>query len=370
MLICPSFFDGRLDGIGRVSGALAEVMTAADGRAPTIWSANDPASAAPPAAGRAFGKNYRRMMWAAGTSSLRDAAVSPVIVCTHLGLGPVARLLARRARRPYTVFLHGIECWKTLRARARWGLQGAAFLLANSQHTAASFRAHNPWARGRAIRVVPLGVSVETLEATPSVPAARAESTLRVLAVGRMVKSEQHADGRGAADLYKGFKPLIEAINQVQARGVRVTAELVGDGDARAELEAWVRQQPGREQIRFRGRVSDAELQQCYRDADVFALPSEGEGFGLVFAEAMAHGLPCLCVELGAAPEVVSDDDSGFVARARDQADLADKLLVLAGNARLRERLARGARSRYAAQFSHAQFFARLRAALQPEATT
>jgi phosphatidylinositol alpha-1,6-mannosyltransferase len=165
--------------------------------------------------------------------------------------------------------------------------------------------------------------------------------------------------------MYKGFRSAIEASAMVRDKGVDVQLDLVGDGDARAELERWVSTLPIAPYVHFHGRISDAELEHRYRQARAFVLPSEGEGFGLVFVEAMAHGLPCVCVAAGAAPEVVSDDQCGLVARARDTADLADKMFVVASNARVHSRLRRGGEMLSKEHFAHEPFLQRLRSSLQ-----
>ena len=97
----------------------------------------------------------------------------------------------------------------------------------------------------------------------------------------------------------------------------------------------------------------------------MFALPSEGEGFGLVFVEAMAHRLPCVCVNAGAAPEVVQDGDTGLVARPRDVDDLTDKLFVLAQNHSLRAQIGAAARRSYEKNFTAEAFETRIVNALE-----
>jgi phosphatidylinositol alpha-1,6-mannosyltransferase len=188
--------------------------------------------------------------------------------------------------------------------------------------------------------------------------------TFRILMVGRMSKAEYYMGFRDATDLYKGFKQLILAVGQLSRQVPGARLWIVGDGDARPDLEQWIAGRSERDFVDFLGRVSDKRLEQLYQASDVFALPSEGEGFGLVFVEAMAHGLPCVCVNAGAAPEVVHDGETGLVARPRDVADLADKLLVLAKNTVLHTRLSNEARRTYAERFTAQAFEERIFTAL------
>jgi phosphatidylinositol alpha-1,6-mannosyltransferase len=380
MLICPSFYDGRLDGIGRVSGAFFQAMVRMSGQAPFVLSSNDEPGSCPPGAGRCFGRRYPRMLLGtltlpalAGRSgaSAGSGATSPngslhsvlPIVCTHLGLSPVARLAAARWHRRYVVFIHGVEAWRRLPRRSRWGLAGADHLLFNSEFTRHGFLRFNPWAAGIPSVVVPLGLTLAGGGAASPRPDPRPPG-FRVLIVGRMTKAEYYENFRDATDLYKGFKQLILAVGELSRHVPGLELLMAGDGDARPDLEQWLAGRPEQAAVQFLGRVSDERLDQLYREADVFALPSEGEGFGLVFVEAMAHGLPSVCVRAGAAPEVVQDGETGLVARPRDVADLADKLYVLALNPTLRARLGRSARRRYESFYTAGAFEERIISAL------
>jgi glycosyltransferase involved in cell wall biosynthesis len=374
LLICPGYFDQRLDGIGRVTGAFATAMEQIAGRPPYILSANDPADSCLRATGRCFGRNYRQMLTTAlldprGFSSLHNspepvAGVPPLpIICTHLGLSPVARILAARTGRPYFVFIHGVEGWKPLKVRARWGLKGTARLLVNSHYTLSHFLAHNPWARDLPATVIPLGVPVEGFDALTKTVRKSADPHV-ILTVGRMSKAEYYEAFRDPTDLYKGFKSVVEAVALLRKAGVPAVLELVGDGNARSDLEEWVAKQSVSPFVNFLGRVSDPELDRQYARAEVFVLASEGEGFGLVYAEAMAHGLPCIGVAAGAAPEVITNDESGYVVRARDSQEIADRLFVLLGNPLVYDRLSRGAAARHRTHYTQRAFIARIVAAL------
>jgi glycosyltransferase involved in cell wall biosynthesis len=74
--------------------------------------------------------------------------------------------------------------------------------------------------------------------------------------------------------------------------------------------------------VEFAGRVDDAALQHHLAGCQLFALPSRGEGFGLVYLEALANGKPCIAANAGGAPEVV-DDASGFLVPYGDVPALA-----------------------------------------------
>jgi glycosyltransferase involved in cell wall biosynthesis len=244
------------------------------------------------------------------------------------------------------------------------GIRGASKLLFNSSYTRRTFLRFNPWASALPSDFVPLGVSVSAL-ATGGGQVQRDSSLFRVLCVGRMTKAEYYEDFRDGADLYKGFKQLILAVGVVAKRVPEIRLEIAGDGDARPDLESWLSTREEKQFVRMLGRVTDSRLNELYASSDIFALPSEGEGFGLVFAEAMAHGLPCVCVNSGAAPEVVEDGMTGLVARPRDIQDLAAKILSLATNEEMRRRLAANARRKFVAFYALEHFHERILGALE-----
>src|SRR5207248_9232499 len=90
---------------------------------------------------------------------------------------------------------------------------------------------------------------------------------------------------------------------------------IVGNGDGMALLRDQVGMLPAsiRRQIRFFGAVDEATLQRCYRMARFLAMPSRGEGFGLVFVEAARYGVPCIGGKYDGAKEIIVDNQTGVL---------------------------------------------------------
>jgi len=86
----------------------------------------------------------------------------------------------------------------------------------------------------------------------------------------------------------------------------------------------------------FLGRLSDSELAERYRRAALFAMPSRQEGFGLVYAEAMWHGLPCIGSTSDAAGDVIEDGATGFLVPYGDVGQIARAVSRLLEDAPLR----------------------------------
>jgi glycosyltransferase involved in cell wall biosynthesis len=98
------------------------------------------------------------------------------------------------------------------------------------------------------------------------------------------------------------------------------------------------------ERVTWLGEVDDRTLEQAYRAADVFVLPSHFEGYGMVLGEALAHGLPLVTTRAGAIPETVPEG-AGLLVPAGDPQALAGALLRMVAEAPLRARLAAAARA-------------------------
>lgn len=114
----------------------------------------------------------------------------------------------------------------------------------------------------------------------------------------------------GAVSQRKGYCILIEALKPLASLDWRLTiaGSLERDAAAVAELKAAVADSGLHDRIRLAGAVVPDTLAAFYDAADIFVMPSLFEGYGMVLAEAMAHGLPIICTTGGAAAETVPDD--------------------------------------------------------------
>jgi len=131
-----------------------------------------------------------------------------------------------------------------------------------------------------------------------------------------------------AADAYKGYDLLRRAFALLPPRAdprLAPSLRFVGDGDDRLRLQALATDLRIAERVEFSGRLSDEALRRAFADATCFALPSTGEGFGLVYLEALAAGRPCVGVNATAVPELLSPD-VGVLAPPGDAAALAAAL--------------------------------------------
>ena len=141
--------------------------------------------------------------------------------------------------------------------------------------------------------------------------------------------------------------------------------DLVGDGDARRDVEALFRTFGDR--VRFHGQVEDAAtLQAFYAGADLFVWPAVNEAYGMVFLEAQSLGCPVVAGAYGGVSNVVRHDRTGMLAGPGDADELAamiDRLLLDPAD---RRRLGEAAQSFVREERSLSDAASRLRGALVP----
>lgn len=117
---------------------------------------------------------------------------------------------------------------------------------------------------------------------------------------------------------------------------------------------AWrvARQHGVADRIRYLGRVSDGELARLYRNALLFVLSSDEEGFGLVLAEAMASGIPVVSTACGGPDDIVTHGKNGFLAPVGDAEALRRGMWRLVVDSNLRRKMGRQARRTAVEDFS------------------
>lgn len=251
-------------------------------------------------------------------SALRSAARRPLLVLAlHPHLAPVVALMKLRSPRFRSiVFAHGIEVWRPLTGLRSRALRRADLVAAPSEDTARHLAAEQK-IRPEKIRRLAWGLDPEFEQrlaaAPPARPKAFPEGSRIILTVGRW----------NSAERYKGADTLISALPSVLRAAPDARLILVGDGDDRPRLEELARTEGVSEKTRFVHGISQEELFACYAHCDLFALPSGGEGFGLVFLEAMAHGRPVIGGAHGGTPDVVDDGETGLLVQHGDIAQLA-----------------------------------------------
>jgi colanic acid/amylovoran biosynthesis glycosyltransferase len=156
---------------------------------------------------------------------------------------------------------------------------------------------------------------------------------LRLLAVGRLERE-------------KGHSLLLEALAEIQGEGMEVDLAVVGGGSERERLIARAEELGIGERVTFAGTAGQDTIREHYAAADLFCLPSLGEGVPVVLMEAMAMGVAVVATRVGGVPELVEDGTSGRIVSPGSSKALAAEIAELARDPVRRERMAALGRER------------------------
>lgn len=268
-----------------------------------------------------------------------------LVLAAHPNLAPVARLLRFVAPRMKSIVCtHGVEVWEPLPRMRRRALQKASLVLAPSQYTADHVKTDQGVLAER-MRVLPwaLDPQFEALvagSAKTGVPQGFPKGRV-ILTVGRWLASER----------YKGMDTLITALPKLLTRWPELQLVAVGDGDDRNWLEDLAEECGVNMHVHFLSGLSYAQLAACYSACEIFALPSRGEGFGLVYLEAMACGKPVIGGAHGGAPEVIEDGKTGYLVQHGDAVQLATSIETLLANPEIAREMGRRGKERVEHEF-------------------
>ena len=188
-------------------------------------------------------------------------------------------------------------------------VHGADRILAPSAHTAGQIVSDYGVSRDR-IAVVPEPIDLLRWRAALAAAPDRPRGPVSILCVAHLYPRKDVATLLGAMARLAGGAVL----------------RVVGTGPALAGLQRRAREIGLNGRVEFLGHLPFDRLAAEYRRADLFCLPSRQEGFGIVFLEAMAAGLPVVAVRAAAVPEIVADGTSGILVPPGDPAALADAL--------------------------------------------
>lgn len=142
----------------------------------------------------------------------------------------------------------------------------------------------------------------------------------------------------------KGHLVMLEACQELVLRGVDFRLDLIGDGDLRPEIEAFLTEHGLEQRVRLLGWGDSDAVRHALRDARAMVLPSFMEGLPVVLMEAFALGRPCISTHVSGIPELVRPGENGWLVPAGAAGPLADAMqeAVTASTATLTEMGARG----------------------------
>lgn len=252
-------------------------------------------------------------------SALRVASASrrfDLVICGHINLLPLAWLVSRMQRCPLLLIAHGIEVWQPHRNPLVCALLARIDAIAAvSRYTVERMR---NWSRvsEHRFRILPNCVDLERFTPRPRneqlVQRLGLDGRRVLLTVARLVERER----------YKGIDEVLDLLPQLAQEMPDISYLIVGDGTDRARLEAKAQALGVADRVAFTGFVSEEEKIDLFNLADVYVMPGRGEGFGIVYLEAMACGVPTIGSMLDGSCDALRDGQLGQLVDPRDPAQL------------------------------------------------
>jgi phosphatidyl-myo-inositol dimannoside synthase len=296
-----------------------------------------------------------------------------LVICMHVGVAPLAAIIQKYCGIPYWLVLHGIEVWAKLPPAKEQALRGAERYIALTRFTLDATITQHALGKPSAVILPPSFAGVQNISvprdsALSSFSSSPPSSAPVVLTVGRLA----------AAERYKGHDVMLEAWPAVLRSVPDAEYWIVGDGDDRYRLESRAKELGISSSVHFTGTLSGDDLSAAYDRCRVFAMPArtelngdgpQGEGFGIVFLEAMSHAKPVVAPRTGAPAEFIRAGEHGLLVDPSNQVEIATALIDLLTNPDRAQQMGKSAQDWVAREFAHENFLRRLRAALQQEST-
>ena len=268
---------------------------------------------------------------------VRTAPLTDRIVSMNLGVGGVLSLLhAGNTTPPFDLFIYGFDL---LKYRGRFPLERLCKMILNVTrriYTISEFTENLVLSFGvpqEKTQRVPLAVDTDRYHPLRS---EKSTSDPLILSVGRLIER-------------KGHDVVLRALPGLLKEFPELRYVIAGQGPERIALESLAKALGIEQHVQFTGKVSDDELVSLYQNATLLVLPTRAqgasvEGFGLVFLEAAACGLPCIAGASGGVPEAVRHAETGLLVPPEDVTAFSEAVSALLKDPSLRESMSRNAR--------------------------
>lgn len=237
------------------------------------------------------------------------------VFCGHVYLSPLVAICCNLLHVPYTVMTYGKEVWEPLPWRFRLALQCASQIWTISRYTRDRACAANGLLT-RQFRLLPCSVDGDRFS-----PGIKSLALLEqygltgarvLLTVARL----------WSGDRYKGVDVTIRSLSTIAQVIPTVKYLVIGRGDDQPRLAALAQELRVADRVVFAGFVPTVDLPDHYRLADAYVMPSQ-EGFGVVYLEAMACGIPVLAGDADGSADPLRDGQMGWRVAHRDPAAVA-----------------------------------------------
>jgi len=286
-----------------------------------------------------------------------------VLFNAHVSLGPALHLLGASYDIPIYTCAYGIDVWGDLWPQDEWCLRKVSRIISIS-HWTKKILVDRGYDASRIEIIQPrLPPHFENVHASD----VGKRPHLNLLTMSRLDANEQ----------YKGQDHVLHALHTIRQRkpGWKVRYVILGNGNDRGRLEALVESLNLRDCVQFREAVKDREtLGKAYAETDLYIMPSrfgrlgrtwKGEGFGIVYLEAAAFGIPSIAYNCGGATDILRDGENGRLIEPDNIEALADAIQRLDENRKELAKLGKTARTQVMSRFTESPILQQLKLAFR-----
>lgn len=243
-----------------------------------------------------------------------------LVICGHINLAPLAVAVAKRACAPLVMMVYGIDVWNQPSRISSFWLKSFDSIWTISDLTCNRM---NDWAQlpKPVYTVLPNAIHLDRygMQGGPNNIRERLRLNGRkvLLTVARLP----------GFDRYKGVDEILECLPDLVKIVPKLSYVIVGDGDDRRRLEDKARQLGVMDRVVFTGYIHEREKADYFRMADLFVLPGRGEGFGFVFLEALACGVPVIGSRIDGSREALLSGKLGELVDPRNLVEVKEAIL-------------------------------------------
>jgi glycosyltransferase involved in cell wall biosynthesis len=257
-------------------------------------------------------------------ATLRRGLFGPkpdIVLCGHINLLPLCHLIARIRGAKLALLIFGIDAWQPTGRGSVDRLTGAVdTVISISQITLDRYL---EWAKPprEGTALLPNAIHLEQYGMGPKAP----DLVKRFGLAGRkVIMTFGRLAGKERA---KGFDQVIETLSQIRAVDPALIYVIAGTGDDMERLQEKAQRLGQAEHVVFTGLVPEERKADYFRLADAYVMPSTGEGFGFVFLEAMACGIPVVASRIDGGFEAIRGGELGKAVDPRDSEALGAGIL-------------------------------------------
>lgn len=246
-----------------------------------------------------------------------------LVIAAHVNFTVAAYWLKRLTGVPYWTIAYGVDAWNIERPALKMALHHADRILSIGSYTRDRLIQEQNLDPAK-LSLLPCTIDAQRFQIAPKPQHLLNRYGLNsqqpiILTVARLDSGEQ----------YKGYDKILQALPEIRRAIPDVRYILVGKGSDRARIEQLVTQLNVQDCVILAGFVPDDELCDHYNLCDVFAMPSKGEGFGIVYIEALACGKPALGGNQDGAIDALCHGELGVLVDPDDVGAIAQSLIQI-----------------------------------------